>query len=385
VLAVLLTLAGGLREALTWPGRAPRYLLGLVGVGLLLAPIGLNLTLAWQVVPAVALAGILVTARRRFIQRSLPLAIAGLSVLSAWPVLWDMRDDWQVHDAEHWLLNDADMKLWDASGWRVDRVFQQELAARPARNSHWRYPNEASWNGYLNGQFLMRDADGAILRERRAVERLPELTSFMQQASRLVAVPCRAGACDGGSDVWIPLPQTGSESLAGFSWQPLLYSRSLVRYRVVLPETALVVENELYARGWRAKLDHAALLPSVRVNDALRGWVLPAGEHDMELTFETPLLDLGVGVSLAALLVYGLVLVLVIRTRRLRRMGNLSRSNAESLITNTHLTRLHWQPDVDGRGSHQPEGSPPSTAVGSAGSLLEPHTDRIGRGNPAPD
>jgi uncharacterized membrane protein YfhO len=87
-----------------------------------------------------------------------------------------------------------------------------------------------------------------------------------------------------------------------------------VQYRVELPEPGLVVENELYARGWQATID-AESTPTtpLRVNKALRGWIVPAGVHDLNLSFHTPWLEVGFAASAAALGLYALVLAVVLR------------------------------------------------------------------------
>jgi hypothetical protein len=193
----------------------------------------------------------------------------------------------------------------------VDQVVREDLAARPPRNSQRKYPNEISWNGYLNGEFLTRDNDGAILVARRIVERQPDLMAFMREPTRLVAVPCSTGVCDGATDVKVPFevlrPSTPSAA-ATWSWQPVNYGRSFVQYRVELMEPMLVIENELYARGWRASIDHHSDQSPVRVNQALRGSVVPAGEHALILSFHTPGLEPGLVVSAAAMVLYALAL-----------------------------------------------------------------------------
>jgi hypothetical protein len=75
----------------------------------------------------------------------------------------------------------------------------------------------------------------------------------------------------------------------------------------------VVIENELFSGGWRATIDGPASVQPVRVNDALRGWVLPAGEYELDLVFEQPWFAVGVAVSVAAALVYALVLAGVAR------------------------------------------------------------------------
>jgi hypothetical protein len=264
----------------------------------------------------VVLALLLVLANRRVVlQRVLPLVTAGLCFISAWPVLADMRADWQVTDAERWLLDDAGMMLWEHRDgervWRVDSVVQQRFTARPPRNSKRKYPNEISWNGYLNGEFLTRDDNGAILVARRIVERTPDLITFMRKETSLVAIACSTGVCynASGSDANVPPEALKASTEPWFTWHPVIFAATSLHYHVNLAEPALVIENELYARGWQANVDGSAVaMPPLRVNGAVRGWPVPAGEHDLYLTFETPGLELGIRVSAIALLLYCVVL-----------------------------------------------------------------------------
>jgi hypothetical protein len=179
------------------------------------------------------------------------------------------------------------------------------------------YANHVLWNAYLNGQFFTTDDNGTILQSRRTAERQPQLLAFMTQGSRLVAMPCGPGVCESGvSDAQVPFdilkkPPQQPE----FTWQPVAYGRSSVQYHVELTEPALVIENELYARGWQAAIDsnESPTTTPVRVNQALRGWVVPAGQHELKLSFHTPWLEAGSGVSAAALAAYVVVVGLVLR------------------------------------------------------------------------
>jgi len=69
------------------------------------------------------------------------------------------------------------------------------------------------------------------------------------------------------------------------------YGIDRVRYRVSTDRPLLLVENEIYFPGWTGRAGNAAL-DAVRVNESLRGWMLPAGTYELETVFRVPHLRL---------------------------------------------------------------------------------------------
>lgn len=85
------------------------------------------------------------------------------------------------------------------------------------------------------------------------------------------------------------------------------YGLSDIHYSVSLEEPMILIENEMYASGWKAVLeyeDKQLNLESIPVNDLLRGWVLPAGEYEMKASFEIPNMIIYQSISLICLFVW---------------------------------------------------------------------------------
>ena len=76
------------------------------------------------------------------------------------------------------------------------------------------------------------------------------------------------------------------------------------RYRVDSDQPFLLVENEVYFPGWELKREGSPAAPepqpAVRVNENLRGWILPAGRYTFETRFRLRGLRLFAAVSAAA-------------------------------------------------------------------------------------
>lgn len=89
-------------------------------------------------------------------------------------------------------------------------------------------------------------------------------------------------------------------------------------YVVSSQRSALLVLSEVFYPGWEAHLDERPT-PLLRVNYALRGVSLPAGEHRVRLRFRPPSVQRG-----AALSLLGVALLLVCRwpIRRLQKQEN---------------------------------------------------------------
>jgi len=69
------------------------------------------------------------------------------------------------------------------------------------------------------------------------------------------------------------------------------YGINEITYKVSLEEPKLMIENEIYFPGWEATLifsDHEEEIWPMEVNDVFRSWVLPAGDYEMNATFQFP-------------------------------------------------------------------------------------------------
>ena len=82
-----------------------------------------------------------------------------------------------------------------------------------------------------------------------------------------------------------------------------------------VPQRSLLVENEIYIAGWHAICDGKPV-PVERVAGALRGFVVPAGQHRLELRYQTPFLKTGLALSSLAFLSWLALCVILMSSDR---------------------------------------------------------------------
>lgn len=246
---------------------------------------------------------------------ALALMVPVLAGVSAWPVLDSMSSYWKIP---------LPISLYEAKGVR-DRLgsespsaglFRQPLAERPARQEAPAL-TDLPWRGYLTGDFMTADLTGSQPKNHLAVERDPAVKAFMMQPSRLLAFDCARVPCDRPAvDGIDPNGADGTD----VALRPLSFARNGVVYDITLPRRMLVVENEAFAPGWTAKINGTGdRLTPVRVDGALRGWVLPAGRYQLSASYQTPFFRLGLGISLAMLVAWLLAAGFYAHARRSAR------------------------------------------------------------------
>ena len=80
------------------------------------------------------------------------------------------------------------------------------------------------------------------------------------------------------------------------------YAPEEVRVPVNTPQPSVLVLLDAYDAGWTATLDHTTDIPIHRANGLVRAVIVPAGNHVVVFSYETPLLKAGAWVSLTGLL-----------------------------------------------------------------------------------
>src|SRR5262249_44015121 len=89
-----------------------------------------------------------------------------------------------------------------------------------------------------------------------------------------------------------------------------------VTLRATLDRRGLVVLSDHLTDGWSVRVDGRPV-PQLRVNDVMRGVVVPAGHHEVTWSYTVPGLRLGLALSLLSLLgLAGGAAVLLVRSRR---------------------------------------------------------------------
>ena len=112
----------------------------------------------------------------------------------------------------------------------------------------------------------------------------------------------------------LDLPPAAGTRPATVQW--LKDEQDRLQLRVSAPDGGLLVLSDPFYSGWTATVDGAPA-PILRTNLAFRGVALPAGEHDVDMTFHDGGFALGVWVSgiACAAIVVGLLGLVVLRRR----------------------------------------------------------------------
>jgi hypothetical protein len=99
---------------------------------------------------------------------------------------------------------------------------------------------------------------------------------------------------------------------------PSQASTAYWRARITLPSAGYLLQREAWYPGWRARVDRVDT-PVLRADVLYRAVPLSAGEHDVELFFDSAAFARGMWLSLAGLVVVALLLGLPIIRTRVRR------------------------------------------------------------------
>jgi hypothetical protein len=138
-----------------------------------------------------------------------------------------------------------------------------------------------------------------MLRVYPSAKRVPE-----DQQLALLATTAPADLHEALVDSAVALP-TGS-SFAPVDGTVVAYSRNALTMEVTTPAAGVAVVNEVFAPGWHATVDGAPA-ELFRANYMLRGLVVPAGTHRIDLQFRAPGFEAAL---LALVLLLGISLLL---------------------------------------------------------------------------
>lgn len=178
-----------------------------------------------------------------------------------------------------------DRALHDAQARGLSSQLENPPSRRPARipitDVRTKGGNLSDALGFLGASYYLGDYGGTVTMARRRVMNDPALTAFMLKPWTPVLWSCGQVDCSGKG---LPVPG----ELAGTDPAQVVttsYGLSRIRYRVALQERSLMVENEIWARGWRA--DRPGV-KAVSVGGTLRGWILPSGTYTFTASYSQP-------------------------------------------------------------------------------------------------
>lgn len=188
---------------------------------------------------------------------------------------------------------------------RHRRAFTTEEAAAPRRAVGENLVSEESAQAYLSKTFYLSDYNPLRLHRFDALVR-NGFTGWMTDGPRVVALP--ADAWPGNFDEF----QTHARPV---DFSILSYTPNEVVYRVGVGEDSMLVFNEIYFPGWRARVD-GNRTPVSEVGGGLRAVRVGGGEHTIVMSFRPSSFYVGVGVSLVSAAFFVLWLVLIFRRGR---------------------------------------------------------------------
>ena len=97
----------------------------------------------------------------------------------------------------------------------------------------------------------------------------------------------------------LPFPVVPNQAFTSFRFEVREPERLVMSFRT--PTDSLLVLSEIYYPGWRAAVDGVPT-PILRADVALRAVAVRAGEHRVEMVFDPWSVKIGIGITLATLL-----------------------------------------------------------------------------------
>ncbi|WP_136526190.1 hypothetical protein [Geomonas ferrireducens] len=147
------------------------------------------------------------------------------------------------------------------------------------------------WAGYLTANYMTSDLGGTKMTAREEIERHPLTKEIMISPWSILLL--RHGQ---------PAPLAPNESV-----DQKAYGINEIAYEISLESPRLMVENEIYFKGWVADLRAAnseLKIAATSIGEGLRAWDLPSGKYRMVAHFEFPNLNVYRAVSISAFLLW---------------------------------------------------------------------------------
>jgi len=195
-------------------------------------------------------------------------------------------------------------------------IFENIPNERPARESSdpHKDPNNQhfTWNGYLQGKYMMQDKTNTILQARAIVESNNIFKQYMLMKWTPILVEPFAKSNNSPINISLPmstfsniteLHHASQDSTRVNQVLQTKYGINDISYNVTLKEPRLMVENEIFFPGWQADLifQHKEMnLQASVVNDVFRAWLLPAGDYIMIAHFHYPNLIIYQGITIVS-------------------------------------------------------------------------------------
>jgi hypothetical protein len=207
-----------------------------------------------------------------------------------------------------WLVTTSN---FDPNGWQP--VPQKGPVYTPWLNRN----SFVAWeNRYANAYAYLASRIRVVPDERAARQRMQEI-KLEEIREAMLEHPAGLPAGVASASNGMPLTEAEVDSLQVAANIP-----GTVRLNVRTEKSRLLVVNESWSEGWRARVDGIET-PIYRVNYLVQGVVVPPGEHEVVFNYDPPIFKVGLVISGVSLLGLLGLLGLGIRQRRRDRRSRL--------------------------------------------------------------
>ncbi len=222
-----------------------------------------------------------------------PLTLAGLTVVVALVAIDAAR---VLPDMPSWHQARID-DYYDQQGWPpytrnrgrrlvASSIFRNTPETRPARIAP---PGLVRWSGYSDGRYYTSDLTPNVLRATGIVNANPVYAAYMLREWLPVLMES-SGPAPERVDAAIAARLAGASTGDEGTVRQTRYGVNEITYDVALTHPRVLVENEIYFPGWRARLSTPGgdVIDASGSNGVFRTWSLPAGHYSMVARFEFP-------------------------------------------------------------------------------------------------
>jgi hypothetical protein len=291
VIALVILSAAGWRSLFEDRSRrnwiAPITIAIVLAIGVLVAPrrTGFAPTLLplLPILVAAAAAAIAVFAPRVPLRWSTGILVAlivadGGRMVADWPAFPGGVRPWATPSS---TLLDATQR--DAGARNLPGVLANPPARRPGRPDLPVISNgfNGDTDGFLGLAYELGDYGGTVYQARWTAQTDPALHRLMLLPWTAWTFTCGTVPCSGSAitlpppDTWVPTTQVTTSR----------FGTDTIAYSVDIPNSVVMVENELDIAGWAANRSD---VKRVDVGKILRGWLLPPGKYSFDARFRQP-------------------------------------------------------------------------------------------------
>ena len=157
--------------------------------------------------------------------------------------------------------------------------------------------------GFANSEIMATDDDVRLLRLNNYGPRAWLAVEAKETDDRTALAAMQSDEFDPWITAYIadplPFPVVPNQAFTSFRFEVREPERLVMSFRT--PTDSLLVLSEIYYPGWRAAVDGVPT-PILRADVALRAVAVRAGEHRVEMVFDPWSVKIGIGITLATLL-----------------------------------------------------------------------------------